>query len=176
MFIAREKLKTNVIEYILYMFHIEDIIRSNFFKIDALEKNVISKYQLSKDELNEVRAWYQHLIDRMEKEDIRESGHLSMLKELIFQLNDLHIQLLNTLEEERYIDYYRWAADYIKELKDKMKHEELTEIEVCLNGLYGYMLLKMKGTPISDETSQAMSIFSQMLRYLSKKYHERLKT
>jgi flagellin-specific chaperone FliS len=174
MFIAREKLKTNVVEYILYMFHIEDIIRSNFFKIDELEKNVIGKYQLSKDEINEVRAWYQYLIDRMEKEDIRETGHLSMLKELIFQLNDLHIQLLNTLEEERYIEYYRWAADYIKELKDKMKHEDLTEIEVCLNGLYGYMLLKMKGTPISDETSQAMSIFSQMLRYLSKKYHERL--
>lgn len=176
MFIAREKLKTNVVEYILYMFHIEDIIRSNFFKIDELEKNVIGKYQLSKDEINEVRAWYQYLIDRMEKEDIRETGHLSMLKELIFQLNDLHIQLLNTLEEERYIEYYRWAADYIKELKDKMKHEDLTEIEVCLNGLYGYMLLKMKGTPISDETSQAMSIFSQMLRYLSKKYHGRLQT
>ena len=176
MFIAREKLKTNVVEYILYMFHIEDVIRSNFFNMDELEKNVVSKYKLSDDELDEVRSWYQKLIERMEKEDIRESGHLSMLKEIIFQLNDLHIQLLNTLEEERYIEHYSWAADYIKELKVKMKHEELTEIEVCLNGLYGFMLLKMKGTPISEETSQAMSIFSQMLRYLSKKYHERIKT
>jgi hypothetical protein len=174
MFIALEKFKTNIVEYILYMFHIEDVIRFNHFNMNELWENVISKYKLFDNQQNEVYSWYESLIDKMEKEDIKESGHLAAIKELIFQLNDLHIQLLNTLEEERYIEHYRWAADYIKELKDKMKHAELTEIEVCLNGLYGFMLLKMKGTPINEETSQAMSIFSQMLRYLSKRYHERL--
>lgn len=174
MLIAREKRKTNIVEYLLYMFNIEDIIRANHDNMEELEKNVIANFNLPDNQMEELRAWYKSLIDRMEKEDLSQTGHLSSLKELIFQLNDLHLQLLNSLQEERYIELYHWAADYIKELKEKMKCPELTEIEVCLNGLYGYMILKMKSVTISEETLQAMSVFSQMLRYLSQKYHEQL--
>jgi hypothetical protein len=175
MFISLEKFKTNIVEYILYMFHIEDVIRSNHGNITELGRNIIVHYNLPNNQLDEVRSWYRNLIIQMEKEDIKEAGHLSSLKEIIFELNDLHIQLLNSLEEERYIEHYQWASGYIKELKNKMGHPELTEIEVCLNGLYGTMLLKMKGKEISEETSEAMAVFTQMLRYLTKKYHERLR-
>ena len=173
MLIAREKLKTNIVEYVLYMFHIEDIIRANHLSMAELDKNVISKYNLPSNQLEEVHIWYRNLISQMEKEDIQKAGHLSSIKEIIFQLNDLHIQLLNTLNEERYIVHYRWASGFIKELKTKMDNPELTEIEVCLNGLYAIMLLKMKKLEITEETSEAMEFFSQMLRYLSKKYNYR---
>lgn len=172
MLIAREKFKTNIVEYILYMFHIEDVIRADKFDIIELKKNVISNYDLPGNQLNEIVDWYNSLIHQMQKDDIQQSGHLSSLRELMFALNDLHIQLLNTLEEERYIEFYHWASDYIKELKIKMNNPALTEIEVCLNGLYAFMLLKMKGNEVSEETAEAMRLFSQMLRYLSKKYHE----
>jgi hypothetical protein len=174
MFIAREKSKENIVEYLLYMFHIEDIIRANHGRMEELEKNVISKYNLPDNQNDEILEWYQNLIDRMDKEDTRQAGHLSSLKELMFQLNDLHLVLLNSLQEERYIENYHWAANYIKELKNKMNNPGLTEIEVCLDGLYGYMLLKMKGVTINEETLQAMSVFSQMLRYLSLKYHSQI--
>jgi len=173
MYIAREKYKTNVVEYILYMFNIEDVIRSNKFDMELLEKNINSKYNISGQKLNEVRGWYNDLTVQMKKEDLIETGHLSSIKELIFKLNDLHIVLLNTTDEERYIEIYHWATDIIRELKNKMNHPELTEIEVCLNGLYAMMLLKMKGLEISTETLEAMGIFSQMMRYLSKNYHKR---
>jgi hypothetical protein len=174
MFIAQEKFKTNIVEYILYMFHIEDVIRANRFSMSALERTVISKYNLEGESLDEVRSWYQSLIIKMEKEDVQEKGHVSSVKELIFQLNDLHIELLNTLEEERYLENYHWAADDIKELKVKMNDPELTEIEVCLNGLYAFMLMKMKGLQVSEETTEAMGVFTLILRYLSKKYHQRI--
>jgi hypothetical protein len=172
MLIAREKFKTNIVEYILYMFHIEDVIRINKCNINELKKNIISRYNLPENQLNEITNWYTNLINQIQKDDIQESGHLSSVRELMFTLNDLHIQLLNTLDEERYTEFYHWASDYIKELKAKMNKPELTEIEVCLNGLYGFMLLKMKGDDITEETSEAMRLFSQMLRYLSKKYQE----
>jgi hypothetical protein len=172
MLVAREKLKTNIVEYILYMYHIEDVIRANHFNLNELEKNIITKYSLPAEQQDEVRTWYSGLITQMEKDDVKEEGHISSLREMIFQLNDLHIQLINTLEEDRYLEQYQWASPFIKELKDKMGNTELTEIEVCFNGLYGFMLLKMRGNRITDETTEAMSIFSQMLRYLSKKYHE----
>ena len=172
MLIAREKFKTNIVEYILYMFHIEDIIRINKLSISELEKNVISSYNLPENQLKETSAWYNDLISQMVRDDVQESGHIASPKELIFKLNDLHIQLLNSLEEERYVELYHWASDYIKELKAKMNKRDMTEIEVCLNGLYALMLLKMKGNDITAETSEAMSLFSQLLRYLSKKYQE----
>jgi len=172
MLIAKEKFRTNIIEYLLYMFHVEDVIRINKLDIAELQKNVISKYNIPENQLKEITNWYNDLIDQMEKGDIQESGHLSSIKELMFNLNDLHIQLLNSLEEERYVELYHWASDYIRELKAKMNKPALTEIEVCLDGLYAFMLLKMKGNGITDETSEAMGLFSQLLRYLSKRYYE----
>jgi hypothetical protein len=171
MYIAQEKFQSNIIEYILYMFHIEDIIRANKLDIGELDRNVISRYNLLGDPLGEVRAWYQRLITQMQKEAIEETGHLTSLEELIHQLNDLHIELLNTPGEERYLEHYNWASQYIKELKEKMNDPALTEVGVCVNGLYGFMLLRMKGLEISEETAEAISVFTQMLRYLSKKYH-----
>jgi flagellin-specific chaperone FliS len=172
MLIAQEKFKTNIVEYILYMFHIEDVIRAHKFDLTELDKNIIAQYKLPADKLSEVSVWYQGLIKQMDKDGILESGHLSSLNELISKLNDLHIQLINTLDEERYIELYHWASEYIKELKQKMSNPGMTEVEVCLNGLYTFMLMKMKGLHITEETSQAMATFSQMLRYLSKKYRE----
>jgi len=174
MLIAREKYRDNIVEYILYMYHIEDLIRANHLDMDEMEKNVLSLYTLSPHQMNELKVWYQNIIDQMIKDEIRENGHLTSLKELIFKLNDLHIQLLNTSGEERYLEYYQWASGLIKELKEKMKSPDLTEIEVCINGLYGFVLLKMKKKVISEETSQAMAVFSQLLRYLSGKYNENI--
>jgi hypothetical protein len=176
MYVAREKFQSNIVEYVLYMFHIEDVIRANKLSIEELDKNVISKYNFLGDQYEEVRVWYLNLISRMRKEAIEETGHLASLLEIIFQLNDLHIELLNAQGEERYLEHYNWASQYIKELKEKMHDPELTEIAVCLNGLYGFMLLKIKGLDISEETAEAMSVFTQMLRYLSRKYHQKVKS
>jgi hypothetical protein len=174
MLVAREKLKTNIVEYILYMYHIEDMIRANHFSIDELETTIISKYAVSPGQQEEIRSWYKDLIAQMKKDDVLDEGHLSALREMIFNLNDLHLQLINTLGENLYLEQYQFASPFIKELKDKMNKPELTEIEVCFNGLYGFMLLKMKGKPVTEETSEAMVVFSQLLRYLSKKFHERI--
>ncbi len=172
MIIAKEKYKSNIVEYILYMYQIEDLIRANHFNSDDLERNVISKYKLPEDQMHDLRDWYKILVKQMIDEDITSSGHLSSLKELIFQLNDIHIQLINTLQEERYLEHYKWASGFINELKDKMGIPDITEIEVCINGLYGYMLLKLKKADISEETSQVMGVFSQLLRYVAGKYHD----
>lgn len=172
MYLASEKYKTNISEYILYMFHIEDVIRANHFDINELENNIIKGYHLPSKNYEEVKKWYKKLIDQMIEDDVQLSGHSEHLKEIMYQLNDLHISLLNNLEEERYKEYYQWAKPIIHELKDKMHSKSLTEIEVCFDGLYGFMLLKIKHKEITAETSEAMGIFIQLLRYLSKKYAE----
>ncbi len=44
MLIAREKRKTNIAEYILYMWEIEDLIRANGFDIDKIDRNIIRRF------------------------------------------------------------------------------------------------------------------------------------
>jgi flagellin-specific chaperone FliS len=154
------------------MFQIEDIIRTNHLNLQELEKNIISGYRVTAGQPGQIKEWYRKLIEQMQKDDVIISGHISSLKETMYKINDLHIELLNKPEEERYIEHYQWAKPIIKELKEKMNDPSLTEIEVCLNGLYGFMLLRIQGKEITSETSEAITIFTQMLRYLSKKYHE----
>jgi hypothetical protein len=171
MYLAQEKFNYNISEYILYMFHIEDVIRACNLSINEIETKVLPGYNLPEAEKEQVKDWYLKLSQQMEKEDLSQSGHLGFIKELLYKLNDLHISLLNSLEEDRYGEYYQWAKPVINELKKKMRSASLTEIEVCFDGLYGFMLLKMKQKEITSETSDAMNVFIQLLRYLSKKYH-----
>ena len=44
MYIASQKHKENIAEYLLYMWQIEDIIRANGLDIEKIEKNVIDKF------------------------------------------------------------------------------------------------------------------------------------
>jgi hypothetical protein len=55
MIIAREKYRSNIVEYILYMYHIEELIRANHLNIEELEKNVISRYSLPQEQMSELR-------------------------------------------------------------------------------------------------------------------------
>jgi hypothetical protein len=173
MYIANEKYDTNIAEYLLYMYHIEDIIRSSGFDEAVLEQNVVSKYNLPPHQMSEIKHWYHGLMRDMQREGVEKSGHLAILTDLANELNDIHIQMLNTLEEERYKELYQWVKVYIKELKSKMNNPALTEMEVCLNGLYGFMLIRMQGREISEETAQGMSAFSQILRIVSQKFHDK---
>jgi flagellin-specific chaperone FliS len=172
MFVAQEKYNSNIVEYLLYMFHIEDVIRANHLSISELESKVIQQYKLPENQILLLKNWYKQLILQMTKDGVEQTGHISPLKEIIHQLNDLHIELLNSLEEEQYLEYYQFARPVINELKVKMNDPSLNEVEVCLNGLYGFMLLRMKKQEITNETLDAIAVFTQLLRFLSTKYHK----
>jgi len=168
MLIAQEKRKTNIAEYILYMWQVEDLIRAYRFNIDDIEENLISQYAQSKRVKNDVRDWYANLILMMYQEGIREKGHLSYLKTLIDEVTDLHIRLLN---HEDHVDYhilYRSAAGYLEEFRSKTGDSDSGDIEISLNALYGLLLLRLKKQPVSRETEIAMSSFSKLMAVLSR--------
>ncbi len=47
MIVAREKRESNIVEYILYMWQVEDLIRAYQFDIESIKTNVIPQYNLS---------------------------------------------------------------------------------------------------------------------------------
>src|SRR6056297_1881165 len=109
MIIAKEKKKNNISEYILYMWQIEDMIRANEFDIEKIRKNIIEKFDQPDEIKNEMVQWYEDLINRMEKENIKEKGHLSFLNEIIRELENLHEQLIKNTDELDYIADYNKA-------------------------------------------------------------------
>ena len=94
MYIASQKRKENIAEYLLYMWQIEDLIRANGLDLDKITENIIDKYDLSPDQRKELKEWYESLIDMMRRENVVKSGHLQLNKNIIIQLNELHHELL----------------------------------------------------------------------------------
>jgi hypothetical protein len=108
----------------------------------------------------------------MYREGIRERGHLSFLKTLIADMNDFHIRLLNDPHEKLYSDLYQMASVNIDAFRRKLADPQTSDIETCMNALYGLLLLRLKKQKVHRETEEAMATFSQMLAVLSKRYLE----
>ncbi len=172
MIIAQEKRKTNIAEFILYMWQVEDRIRASRFNFSSIDKTIISKFTLPDETLDEIRTWYINLITLMIDENIQEKGHMSFLTNLIRELNDLHLRLLQSADEKKYQEIYQKARENIRSFKQKSPETYSSEIEICFTGLYGYLMLRLKQSKISDETKAAMTSFSNLLAALSTRFRE----
>ncbi len=170
MFTAREKRKTNIAEYLIYMFQVEDIIRSMGFDIESIEKNIIGQYDLSYPEKREMREWYLSLIHILKAHDLEKIGHNPILKNIMDELNDLHVRLLSNPSEGEYFILHQDAKAAIYELRRKTPDNGRHEIEICLDGLYGLLLLRLAKKQINPETEKAFRLISKMMAYLSAKY------
>jgi hypothetical protein len=172
MIIAQEKRKTNIAEFILYMWQVEDRIRASGFNFSHIDKTIISKFSLPEETLDEIRTWYINLITLMIDENIQEKGHMSFLRNLIRELNDLHLRLLQSADEKKYQEIYQKASDNIRSFKQKSPDTYSSEIEICFTGLYGYLMLRLQQSEISPETKAAMTSFSNLLAALSTRFRE----
>jgi len=172
MFIAQGKRNTNIAEYILYMWQVEDLIRAHDFDIDKIEQNLISRYSKPDKAKQEVRNWYVNLLLMMYEEGIRNHGHLSFLKTLINEMNDIHIRLLGDENAKEYHRLYGKAKPHIEAFRHKSGNPDANEIEICMQALYGLLLLRLKKKAVSSDTEKAMSTFSRLISLLVKYFHE----
>ncbi len=171
MIIAQEKKKTNLAEYILYMWQVEDIIRAYQFDITKIEENIIKHFQQPTEVHTEIKDWYENLIEMMKVEKVEEKGHLQILKNNINELYDYHVFLLTKGKDSAYNSYYQQALGNIIEFREKSKaSQENNDIEVCLTALYGILMLKLQKKEISKDTIAAVTTFSQMISELTAKY------
>jgi len=170
MFVAEEKRKNNIAEYLIYMFQVEDIIRGMNFDINQIEEHIIGQYKLPYSDKRDLREWYSSLIYILQENNLQKSGHCPLLKTIMHELNDLHIRILSSPEEVMYQTLFQKAKPYIQELADKAGNREKHAIEICLEGLYGLLLLRLSKKHINPETEKAFKLISKMLAYLSAKY------
>lgn len=167
MYIASQKRKENIAEYLLYMWQIEDIIRANDLDIEKIKANVIDKYSLDESQRKEMIEWYESLIDMMRREGVAEKGHLQLNKNVIIQLVDLHNALLKDPRFGEYTKRFYAALPHIVELRSKSGSDPKGEIETCFNALYGMLMLRLKSQEVTPATQNAVKQITAFIAMLS---------
>ena len=176
MIIAQEKRQSNIIEYLLYMWQIEDLIRSFDFDLEKIDKYVISQFDVDQDTRNAMRSSYENMIAAMKNEKVTVKGHLQVLKGVVKDLDELHLQLLRSPFHQDYQQVFNNVMPYLTELfKKSSKDLEKSVVELALEAMYGVWMLRLKKQPISKQTEEAVNAMSDWLSLLAKKYHDREK-
>lgn len=171
MIIARQKKKENIAEYILYMWQIEDIIRAYNLDLELIKTEIISQFDIEDEEYDEMVDWYDSLIQSMILEKVEEKGHIQFLKNIISDITKLHIRLLESPHHQDYLKKFEENAELYIELISKHKNKDKNIIELYLETLYGYMMLKLKREQISNETMEAIKQISSFISILVQKYN-----
>lgn len=172
MIIAQEKRKTNIIEYILYMWNVEDILRSLNLEMSEIEKKIVSQYEVDESKRAEIKKWYEELVTEMKSRKLQEKGHLSELNELLVEINLLHESLLNLYNDNQYKGLFEKAENNLKALAERSQQKDLSTVEAGLTGLYGIMMLRLKKKDISTETEESIKTIADLFALLSLRYRE----
>lgn len=167
MFIASQKRKQNIAEYLLYMWQVEDIIRAYQLNIDAIKEDIVDKYTLDEKQHKQLIEWYESLIDMMRREDVVQKGHLRLNQNTLNAIVDLHQTLLKDPRFPQYSTEFYKTLPYIVELRSKAGEDKSGEIETCFNALYGMLLLRLKGAEINPETQSASAQIAHFIALLS---------
>ena len=171
MIISRQLRKDNIAEYVLYMWQVEDIIRAFGCNISNIRKDYISRFDYSEEQKEEMVDWYANLIRMINQEGCRQVGHLQINKIVVQQMTELHEQLVNSPKFPFYSAEYYKVLPFIVELRSK-GDKNLSEVETCLNALYGTMLLRLQNKEITTNTANAGKEITTFLGMLSDYYKQ----
>ncbi|UXP32701.1 DUF4924 family protein [Reichenbachiella agarivorans] len=161
----------NITEHIINLYRKEDLMRAYQFDLEKFGNQVINFFPISpKEKLAEVNH-YEEFMQKMKEQGIEQSGHLTEVNEIVAQLDHLHEELKSS--DENYNHVYLKTKAYIDENMEVAKGSITSEIQICLNGIYGFLLLKIEERPIKPEEQAMIDQFGNLLSLLSYKYSER---
>lgn len=171
--VAEKKKSQNIGEYLIYMYQMEDLIRSYQGNIEEIQQYVIAHYPVSEQEKSEIAHWFEGIISKMKAQQILEKGHLKELKDLVDNLANLHWKLLKS--DPAYFETYSKAKPFILEAILAANGENPgNEIQICLNGVYGLLLCRLLGKKVEDSQLLAAEVFGEVLSLLNFNYQQRI--
>lgn len=170
MYIAQKLRQTNIAEWIIYMWQVEDTLRAFQFDIDRVETDYLSRFDVDDEQLAAMRRWYADIIDMMLEEGLQQRGHLQVVASVLSALNDLHLQLLASDRFPFYSAAYYKALPFIVEVRSRGGDTSKGELESALEAVYGVLLLKMQQREVSAQTSAAAADISRLLGMLADYY------
>jgi hypothetical protein len=87
----------NVAEYLLYLFQIEDLVRSLQLDMDLIKSQVLEPAIRDEFQLKDQITWYEQLVREMKMKGLQKEGHIDEVQEILVELTYLHNSLLLSL-------------------------------------------------------------------------------
>lgn len=167
--IAEKKKNEHLIEYILYCYRMEDLIRAYQFNMEDLEQYVLTHKNVSQQDRTESKAWLTDLADDMKRAGIEERGHLPEVQALVDRLAEYHWKLLKT--DPDYLSLHRKARPHLLRLLSDLTDENPGhEIQIFIHTLYGLLLIKLNGKKAPESILEAAGRFGDVLSYLNSRF------
>lgn len=170
MLISQQKRKENIIEYLLYMYQIEDIVRSMHCDFDRIKTALIPSVLPNPSFQLQYEVWYEDICKELKRSGKTKKGHLYELEEVFAELTLLHHTLLEIMIDKKYKELLENALPYIQEFSDKSTLVNAHPIEVCLHAMNMKLQLKLRKQEISAETEAAMDSMRILLAYIGREY------
>lgn len=169
--LAEQKKKTNIIEYLLLMYQMEDLVRACHLNLDTLVDKFIHPHITDPLLIEDYKKWYDDIIRDLKIFKREKQGHISDVYEIQMELFYLHNSLLTVTPNDLYIQTYTEVQPLLNEFRDKTPLQ-LNDVDLCIYGLYMKLQLKLQGKTISQETETAFDGMRKLLTTLAKAYHK----
>lgn len=167
MIVSQQLRKKNIIEYLLYMWQVEDLLRGAQLNADALAAKVLAGATIPESTANAWREWYNGLSDMMRLEGVTQTGHLGINNNVLQDITELHKRLLELEAMELYKDKYYKALPFIVEFRGKSGKKNCSDIESSLDFMYSIWLLKLQKKEITQQTQKVVDAIGGMLSMLA---------
>jgi len=162
--------QNNISEHIIQLFRKEDLVRAFGFDLEKIGNHVINHLPITNiEKLSEVN-YYEELIAKMKDQGIEKEGHTTEVNELITSLEKLCSDLL--AKGDQFIEIYNNAKSAIDDNKKLSEGKIKSDIQICLNGVYGFLLLRLNGKELDEENKSKVEKFGDVLSFLSAKHNE----
>lgn len=162
----------NIVEFVLYMYHAEDVVRSCQFNVETISDRILDPKAKDKSERVELLKWYIDLAEEMESQEKTERGHVESVIQAIGELSYLHKSLMNVFQDKQYLDLWQNVYPFLVELEKKTNGASVNPIELTFNGVYGVVNLKLNSQEVNPSTMEAIEAFTKLLNYLAKIYND----
>jgi len=164
---ASEKRHQHVVEYLLYEWQMEDLVRAVEFDLGALRLHLSSAYE--GDRLEAELTWFADLMRDLKREDKLGSGHRMVLDELMVELTYLHRTLLDVLQDAEYKVAVDAAQPHLSAMEARGEAGR-SEVESMLIALYGWLVLRMSGKAVTPETQESLDLIRDWANLLAGRY------
>lgn len=168
MYLAKQKRRENIAEYILYLWQLEDLLRALEFSPENIAITLVEPYpDLSAQQQNELLNWYLELCTLLKIEGKLENGHLEHTLHLIAELNDLHLHLLQAPVGKQYALTFAVMEPELSKLRAELKANNISDIELCFRALYSVILCRLKGSLQSQYITDVLELVSPVVAALA---------
>ena len=136
MLVAQKKQQENIAEYVLYLFQIEDIVRSLNFDIEQIMEAVVKPNLPDSSFEGQYRSWYADIIKEMKRSGLEKKGHLDRVMEVMKELLFLHNTLFAIQGESKYKQLCANSSSFTAEFREKASMKNQHDVEILIHAMH----------------------------------------